>query len=79
MHHRALRRANVDTQGPRDGMGHREEINRDGSQLNMRATLNLAELGGAQFKLGQFTLNETKGELAREDGNFVIEVLQQIR
>ena len=50
MHHRALRRANVDTQGPRDGMGHREEINRDGSQLNMRATLNLAELGGAQFK-----------------------------
>ena len=45
----------------------------------MAAALDLTELGRADAKLGELSLDEAERELAREDGDLGVEVLEKIR
>ena len=60
-------------------MRHREEVERNATKIDMATALDLAELGRADAELGKLALDETKRQLAREDGHLVVEVLQQVR
>ena len=45
----------------------------------MAAAVHLTELGGADTEFGELALDESERQLAREDGDLVVEVLQQVR
>ena len=60
-------------------MRHREEVERNATQIDVATALDLTELGCTNTKLGELTLDKAKRQLAREDGHLVVEVLQQIR
>ena len=45
----------------------------------MAAALDLTELGRADAKLGELSLDEAERQLAREDGDLGVEVLEKIR
>ena len=79
MHNGALIGANEHAQSARDGVRHREEVERDAAEVDMAAALDLAELGRADAELGKLALDKTERQLAREDGHLIVEVLQQIR
>ena len=79
VHNGALVGADEHTQSARDGVRHREEVERDATQIDVAATLNLTELGCTNTELGELALDKAKRQLAREDGHLVVEVLQQIR
>ena len=59
--------------------GHREEVDLDATQLDVRAVLHLAELRRLDAELGELALDEAEGELAGEDRHLVVEVLQKVR
>ena len=65
-------------QSTRDGVRHREEIERDATQIDMAAALDLTELGCTNTELGKLALDKAKRQLAREDGYLVVEILEQI-
>ena len=79
VHDGALVGADEHAQSARDGVRHREEIERDTAEVNMAAALDLTELGCADAELGELALDKAKRQLAREDGHLVVEVLQQVR
>ena len=79
VHDGALVGANEHAKGAGDGMRHREEVERDATEINMATALDLTELGSANTELGELALDEAKRQLAREDGHLVVEVLQQVR
>ena len=79
VHNGALVGADEHAQSARDGVRHREEVERDAAQIDVAATLDLTELGRTNAELGELALDKPKRQLAREDGHLVVEVLQQIR
>ena len=79
VHNGALVGANEHAQCTRNGVRHREEIERDATEIDVAAALDLAELGRANAELGELALDKTERQLAREDGHLVVEVLQQVR
>ena len=79
VHNGALVGADEHAQSARDGVRHREEVERDATQIDVAAALDLTELGGTNAELGELALDKAKRQLAREDGHLVVEVLQQIR
>ncbi len=79
MHNGALVGADEHAQSARDGVRHREEVERDATQIDVAAALDLTELGCTNAELGELALDKAKRQLAREDGHLVVEVLQQIR
>ena len=79
VHNGALVGADEHAQSARDGVRHREEVERDATQIDVAAALDLTELGRTNAELGELTLDKAKRQLAREDGHLVVEVLQQIR
>ena len=60
-------------------MRHREEVERDATQIDVAAALDLTELGCTNAELGELALDKAKRQLAREDGHLVVEVLQKVR
>ena len=60
-------------------MRHGEEVERDATEIDVAAALDLAELGCTDAELGKLALDKTECQLAREDGHLVVEVLQQVR
>ena len=78
-HNGALVGANEHAQSAGDGVRHREEVERDATQIDVAAALDLTELGRTDAELGELALDKTERQLAREDGNLIVEVLQQIR
>ena len=79
MHDGALRGLDVDAERSGDGVRHREEVERDLTERDVRAVLDLTELRRLDAELGELSLDKAQGELAREDGHLVVEVLQKIR
>ena len=79
VHNGALVGANKHAQSTRNGVRHGEEIERDATEIDVAAALDLTELGRANAELGELTLDKTERQLAREDGHLVVEVLQQVR
>ena len=79
VHDGALVGADEHAQGARDGVRHREEVERDAAKIDMTAALDLAELRRTDSELGELALDKTERQLAREDGHLVVEVLQQVR
>ena len=70
---------NEHAQSAGDGVRHREEVERDTTQIDVAAALDLTELGRTDAELGELTLDKAERELAREDGHLIVEVLQQVR
>lgn len=60
-------------------MRHREEVERNATQIDVAAALDLTELGCANAELGELALDKAERQLAREDGHLVVEILEQIR
>ena len=79
VHNGALIGANKHAQSSRNGVRHREEVERDATQIDVAAALDLTELGCTNAELGELALDKAERELAREDGHLVVEVLQQVR
>ena len=79
VHDGTLVSADEHAQSARDGVRHREEVERDAAKVNMAATLDLAELRRADAELGELALDKAERQLARENGHLVVEVLQQVR
>ena len=79
VHNGALVGANKHAQSTRNGVRHGEEVERDATEIDVAAALDLTELGRANAELGELTLDKTERQLAREDGHLVVEVLQQVR
>ena len=79
VHNGALIGANEHAQSAGDGVRHRKEVERDATQIDVAAALDLTELGRADAELRKLALDKAKRQLAREDGHLVVEVLQQIR
>ena len=79
MHNGALIGANKHAQSTRNGVRHGEEVERNATEINMAAALDLAELGRADAELGKLALDKAKRQLAREDRHLVVEILQQVR
>ena len=79
VHNGALVGADEHAQSARDGVRHREEVERDATEIDVAAALDLTELGSADAELGELALDKAERQLAREDRHLVVEVLQQIR
>ena len=79
VHNGALVGANEHAQSTRNGVRHREEVERDATEIDVASALDLAELGRADAELGELALNKAERQLAREDGHLIVEVLQQVR
>ena len=79
VHNGALVGADEHAQSARDGVRHREEVERDATQIDVAAALDLTELGRTNAELGKLALDKAERQLAREDGHLVVEILQQIR
>ena len=75
----ALIGADEHAQSAGDGVRHREEVERDATEIDMTSALDLTELGCTDAELGKLALDKTERQLAREDGHLVVEVLQQVR
>ena len=79
VHNGALVGADEHAQSAGDGVRHREEVERDATEIDVAAALDLTELGCTNAELGELALDKAERQLAREDGHLVVEVLQQIR
>lgn len=79
VHNGALVGADEHAQSARDGVRHREEVERNATQIDVAAALDLTELGCANAELGELALDKAERQLAREDGHLVVEILEQIR
>ena len=79
VHNSTLVGANKHAQSAGDGVRHREEVERDTAEVDVAAALDLAELRRTDTELGELALDKAKRQLAREDGDLIVEVLQQVR
>ena len=77
--HGAGRRLEEDSERARDGVRHGEELQREAAEVDARAIRDLAELGALDVVLGELALDHAERELAREDGDLVREVHEQVR
>ena len=62
-----------------DGVRRGEKLDGEAAEIDVAATLDLAELGCTDAELGKLALDEAEGELAGENRHLVVEVLQEIR
>ena len=79
VHDGSLRGADEHAERAGDRMRHREEVDGDATEIDMAAAVHLAELGGADTEFGELALDESERQLAGEDGDLVVKVLQEIR
>ena len=79
VHNGALISTDEHAQSAGNGVRHREEVERDATQIDVAAALDLTELGCTNAELGELALDKAKRQLAREDGHLVVEVLQKVR
>ena len=79
MEHRSLRSLDENAESTRDRVRHGEEIDGHAAQRDMGTIVDLTELGCTDAELGEFALHKAQGELAGENGDLIVEVLQQIR
>ena len=79
VHNGALVGADEHAQSAGDGVRHREEVERDATEIDVAAALDLTELGCTNAELGELALDKAERQLAREDGHLVVEILQQVR
>ena len=62
-----------------DGVRRGEKFDGEAAEIDVAATLDLAELGCTDAELGKLALDEAEGELAGENRHLIVEVLQEIR
>ncbi len=79
VHDGTLRSLDKDAECAGDRVRHGEEIHGHAAHGHVGATLDLTEFRCANAELGELALNETEGQLAREDGHLVVKILQQVR
>ena len=79
VHNGALVGADEHAQSARNGVRHREEVERDATEIDVATALDLTKLGCTNAELGKLALDKPERQLAREDGHLVVEILEQIR
>ena len=79
VHDRAGRCLNINAERAGDGVSHGEEREVEGTEIDVRAVLDLTELRTLDFVLGELALDHAEGELARVDGDLLCKVHEQVR
>ena len=75
----SLRSAQKHTQGTRNGVRHREEVDGEAPEVQVNTVSDLLEPGRLDVVLGELALNDSERKVARVDGNLGNQILQQVR
>ena len=79
VHDRTGRRLNINAERAGNGVSHREEREVEGTEIDVRAVLDLTEFRTLDLVLGELALDHAEGELARIDGDLLCKVHEQVR